>query len=140
MLVKGLDLAKQKLWRAVLAGSMALFGCSVALLACYYLKTFGPGNHRNLFLLIGISAVSALAMMLVVTLVRLHVAKKKGVRHPSLGQVMVVAMVAWVCLVIPSLFVVVAEDVGTRIAATLGGLSTFLVFFWLWNWRYRIRE
>lgn len=140
MLVKGLDSARQKLRQLVLAGSLALFGCGAALLACYYLEAFGAGNHRSLFLLIGISAVSALAMMLLVTFVRLHVAKKKGIRHPGLGQVMVVAMVAWVCIVIPSLFVVVAEDVGTRIAATLGGLSTFLVFFWLWNWRHRIRE
>lgn len=126
----------QKTLKSLLTCGVPLLCLGMTFGVLYYFKAFGVGNNNDIFFLIGLAAMTAFAMMLLVTLVRAHLAKKKGVLSPGREHMPVLVMAAWGCIVIPGLSVMATVGVGTKLIASFGGLLSFLVFRRLWSRRH----
>lgn len=98
----------------MLAGGLPLLGLGLTFGVLYYFKAFGVGNKSDIFFLVGLAAMTAFAVMLLITLVRAHLAKKAAVLSPGHEHMPVLVMAAWGCIVIPGLSVVATVGVGTK--------------------------
>ena len=119
----------------MVATGIALLGLCIAVGVFWYLKTGCGWGKGEVPFLIGIAAVTALAIMFLVVLGTERVAKNRGVTIPGLQNAVVVIAAGWACIAIPGLFVMAATNLYTKIIAGFGGLLPFVVFLMVWGRR-----